>query len=177
MKTLHLTNAWHAASGGIRTFYRALFETADREGHRMRLVVPSDVTRTEPIGRNGLIYHVSAPPSPLDGNYRILCPHRYLFPGTALQKIINHEQPDLVEVSEKYTLHYLAGLLRTGRLPGVRVHPVVIGVSHERMDENMAAYLSASAAASYFCGCYMKFIYLPVCCSSGRTSAQGRGTE
>ena len=32
MKTLHLTNCWHPSSGGIRTFYKALFEAANREG-------------------------------------------------------------------------------------------------------------------------------------------------
>ena len=47
-----------------------------------------------------------------------MLPHRYLFPRTALQRIINHELPDLIEVSDKYAMHYLAGLLRTRRLPG-----------------------------------------------------------
>src|SRR3984885_14704166 len=41
VKTLHLTNAWHASSGGVGTFYKALFEAANREGHFMSLVGPA----------------------------------------------------------------------------------------------------------------------------------------
>lgn len=162
MKTLHLTNAWHAASGGIGTFYRALLEAGERERHEVRLVVPGDCTRTERVGEFGGIYTLAAPRAPLSRNYRVLYPHRFLFPNTAIQRIINRERPDLIEVSEKYTLLYLAGLLRTARLPGVDVHPTVIGLSCERMDESMAAYLTRSGIGERFCRWYMKWIYFPM---------------
>jgi len=162
MKTLHLMNAWHRSSGGIGTFYKALFETANRLGHPMRLVVPGPDTRIEKVGEFGLIYQLQARLAPLDRRYRLIYPHRYLFPRTAIQRIINEERPDLVEIAEKYTLPYLGGLLRTRRLPGVSVRPVVVGASHERMDENMAAYLSDSPAAARFCQWYMKWLYFPM---------------
>jgi alpha-1,6-mannosyltransferase len=162
LKTLHLTNAWHSQSGGVGTFYRALFEAAGNEGHQMRLIVPGTSTLTERVGKSGLIYHITGPPAPVAGSYRMLYPHRFLLPGTAIQRIINAEQPDLIEISEKYTLPYLAGLLRTRRLPGIRVRPAVVGVSHERMDENMAAYFTERPAAASFCQWYMKSIYFPM---------------
>ena len=162
MKTLHLTNAWHASSGGVGTFYKALFETANREGHFMSLVVPGDSTRVESAGEFGRIYYIEAPIAPFDRNYRILYPHRFLFPGTAIQRILNRERPDLIEISEKYSLPYLGGLLRTGRLPGVPVRPVVVGVSHERMDENMAAWFDDGLLARRFCHWYMKWLYFPM---------------
>jgi len=162
MKTLHLTNAWHSSSGGIGTFYKALMEAAEREEHEIRLVVPGTATREEEVGRFGRIYHIEAPRAPLNNNYRMIYPHRFLLPRTALQRIINQERPDLVEVSEKYTMPYLAGLLRTKRLPGVTIRPTVVGLSCERMDENFSAYLSRSAAGRRFCGLYMKWIYFPM---------------
>lgn len=162
MKTLHLTNAWHPASGGIATFYRALLEAANREGHFMRLVVPGESTRVEEAGPFGRIYYLESPHAPFDTNYRILYPHRFLFPGTAIQRILNEERPDLVEISEKYSLIYLGGLLRTRRLPGVSLRPAVVGVSHERMDRNMAVYLNRSAVARGFCRLYMRWIYFPM---------------
>lgn len=162
MKTLHLTNAWHETSGGISTFYRAVLEEANRQGHEMRLVVPGDTTRTEEVGTYGRIYYIEAPRAPMNPGYRVIYPHRYLLPGTALQRILNEEQPDLVEVSEKYSMPYFAGLLRTGRLPGVRVRPTVVGLSCERMDENMAAYLTAGATGRKFCAAYMKWVYFPM---------------
>ena len=161
LKTLHLTNAWHASSGGIGTFYRALLETANREGHSMRLVVPGDATRVEEAGSFGRIYYIEAPRAPLNRNYRIIYPYRFLFPNTALQRIMNCERPDLIEVAEKYTLPYFASLLRIRCLPGVNFRPTVVGLSCERMDENFSAYIAHGSAGRRFCAGYMKWIYFP----------------
>ncbi len=161
MKTLHLTNAWHEASGGVGTFYRALIEAAEREGHFMRLVVPGDRTSIEDFGRFARIYRIEAPRAPFNEDYRIIYPHRYLLPHTALQRILNDERPDLVEISEKYTMLWFASLLRTGRLPGVNLRPTTIGMSHERMDENLLAYITHSHAGRRFARWYMKSFYFP----------------
>ena len=42
------------------------------------------------------------------------------------------------------------------------MRPVIVGASHERMDENMAAYLSDGPAAARFCRWYMKWLYFPM---------------
>jgi alpha-1,6-mannosyltransferase len=162
MKTLHLTNAWHASSGGIGTFYRALIEAANQHRHEIRLVVPGDSTRVEAIGSHARVYYIQAPRAPFNPSYRILYPYRFLAPGTAVQKILNDERPDLIDVSEKYSLPYLTGLLRIQRLRGVDFRPTVIGTSCERMDENMAVYLSGTAIAKAFTRFYMKWIYFPM---------------
>ena len=162
MKTLHLTNAWHASSGGIGTFYRALIEAANQNGHEIRLVVPGDSTRVEAIGSHAKVYYIQAPRAPFNPSYRILYPYRFLAPGTAVQQILNDERPDLIDVSEKYSLPYLTGLLRIERLRGVNFRPTVIGTSCERMDENMAAYLSGARLAKAFTRFYMKWIYFPM---------------
>jgi alpha-1,6-mannosyltransferase len=161
VKTLHLTNAWHGASGGIGVFYRALLEAAEREGHFMRLVVPGEHTDVEDCGRFGRIYHIEAPRAPLNRDYRIIYPHRYLLPGSALQRIVNEEKPDLVEASEKYTMLWFTGLLRTGRLPGVKTRPTTVGMSHERMDENISVYLTRTGAGQKFANWYMRWFYFP----------------
>ncbi len=162
MKTLHLTNCWHPSSGGIGTFYKALFAAAEQAEHHMRLVVPGVETRVEDVGRFGRIYQIEAPRAPLNPDYRMVLPHRFLFPNTALQRIINEELPDLIEVSDKYSMLYLAGLLRTRRLPGVRHRPTVIGMSHERLDDNVAAYLLHGRHGRRFSERYMKWIYFPM---------------
>ena len=85
-----------------------------------------------------------------------------MFPRTALQRIVNDELPDLIEVSDKYSMPFFAGLLRTRRLPGVSIRPTVVGMSHERMDENAAAYVTDKAIVRRFCRWYMKWIYFPM---------------
>ena len=162
LKTLHLTNAWHRTSGGIGTFYRALLAAANENGHYMRLVVPGEETRVEEFGEFGRIYHLQASRAPINGSYRMLYPHRFLFPGTAIQRVLNDERPDLLEISEKYTMPYLAGLLRIHSLWGVGFRPSVVGLTCERMDENVAAYVSTGKGAAWFCRRYMKWIYFPM---------------
>ena len=160
-KTLHITNAWHSTSGGISTFYRALLDAANREGHLLRLIVPAERTYTEPVGAFGKVYHLAAPRAPLNASYRILYPTRFLWPRTAIHQILHCEQPDLVEICDKYSLPYLSGLLRIQRLPGLALRPTVVGLSCERMDENFAAYLMPGHVGRWFSRAYMKCIYFP----------------
>lgn len=159
MKTLHLTNAWHPASGGISTFYRALLQACESRGHQMRLVVPGPASAVEEHGDCGRIYHIAAPPAPMNPAYRMISPLRYLLPNGELIRILRDEQPDLVEISEKYSLHYLAGMLRDGWIAGLKLRPTVVGLSCERMDENASVYLGASAGTSRFARIYMKWLY------------------
>lgn len=162
MKTLHLTNCWHSESGGIATFYRELLRQAERERRPIRLVVPGDKDDVETHGNFGLIYHVRSRPSPFSPGYRMMMPQSYLHPRGRLREILAQERPDLVECCDKYTLNYLAGLLRIGLfgIPGYR--PAVVGLTCERMDENMAGYVSAGPAARAFCRWYMQWLYFPL---------------
>jgi alpha-1,6-mannosyltransferase len=142
--TLHITNAYHPASGGIRTFYREMLAAADREGRRMRLVVPGEHDGVEAMGRLGRIYHVRAPRSPIvDRRYRLMLPHTFLRRDGPLARILRREQPDLLEVCDKYALCHLAGLLRRGWLAGV-ARPTLIGLSCERAADNLGGWLPAA---------------------------------
>jgi alpha-1,6-mannosyltransferase len=162
MTTLHITNAYHPTSGGIRTWYRQLMDRANAEGRRMRLVVPGDATRVEEAGAHGRIHHVQAPHVPVfDRRYRVLLPHRYLLPRAALLRILREEQPDVVEIADKYTLPWLAGLVRKGLVAGLR-RPVLVGLSFERMDDNVSAWVTGHPLARALARRYMGSLYFPV---------------
>ncbi|MFP5379911.1 MAG: glycosyltransferase [Vicinamibacteria bacterium] len=162
LKTLHLTNAYHPTSGGIRTFYRALLAEAEAQERPMRLVVPGPRNEVEPVGRYGRIYVVEARPAfAFDRRYRLIMPPAYLRPSrSALVRILVDEQPDLVEICDKYTLFYLAALIRKGFVPGVG-RPTLVGLSCERMDDNVAAYISGAPAARAFARWYIRHMYGP----------------
>jgi alpha-1,6-mannosyltransferase len=162
MRTLHLTNFWHTTSGGVATFYRALIEAANRRGHHLGLVVPSENDRIEQIGDFVRIYNLRAAPAPLNPHYRLLRPRLYLRPGGAIPRILHAEKPNLVEICDKYTLNYLAALLRKRLIPGLAFRPVVVGLSCERMDVNVAVYLGASRLSEFFARRYMKWLYFPM---------------
>jgi len=162
IKTLHLTNAWHATSGGIATFYRALLAEANEQRHLIRLVVPGEADRTESAGRYGLIYFIKARQAPLNSSYRIMLPDTFLGRHGTIRRILDDERPDLVEVCDKYTLPYLSGLLRECWLLGREFRPVTVGLSCERMDENFASYISEGSVGKAISRLYMKWIYFPM---------------
>ena len=158
MKTLHLTNAWHANSGGIATFYRALMEAATRRQHEICMVVPGAKDGVEHTGSHR-IYSIASRTAPLNADYRMMFPHSYLRGGSRLRQILNAERPDLVEVCDKYTLNYFGGMLRTGMMGDVSVMPLVVGLSCERMDDNVRAYLGWNRPARALVSLYMKWLY------------------
>jgi alpha-1,6-mannosyltransferase len=161
IKTLHLTNAYHPTSGGIRTFYRALFARANDEGRQMRLVVPGPADDVEAVGKYGRIYFVAAPPAPaFDRRYRMLWPTQYLRHSTRLCEILREEQADLIEICDKYSVFYLAALLRKGLLRGIK-RPVLVGLSCERMDDNVAAYVGTGRVRRALTQAYIRHLYGP----------------
>jgi alpha-1,6-mannosyltransferase len=161
IKTLHLTNAFHTHSGGISTFYKAMLQVANQQQREMRLIVPGAEDRVEQVGRYGRIYTVSAPKAPFYGSYRCLYPTKYLYPENTIRRILREERPDVIEICDKYNLQYLGGMIREGLLGDLDFRPLMLGLSCERMDENVAAYVANSAFHRAFCRWYMHWIYFP----------------
>src|SRR5262249_5048379 len=162
IKTLHITNSYHPASGGIRTFYSALLAAANRNRRHVRLVVPAAKTTVEEVGQFGPIYHIAAPQVPvIDTRYRWMLPHLYAWPWRSpLRRIFTEERPDLVEVCDKFWLLYLSGALRRGWIANPPA-PVIVGLTCERLDENMRTFVSAGRAARFVCQHYIRRFYIP----------------
>jgi alpha-1,6-mannosyltransferase len=161
IKTLHITNHYHPCSGGIRIFYRALLEAADRHQRKVRLVVPGAKDSVEEVGAFGRIYTIAAPPCPVfDSRYHLLLPHLYALPyPSALRRILLLEQPDLVEVCDKFALSCVPSVLRRNWIKGVSP-AVLVGMSCERLDDNVSAYISASHFARSLANWYLKKMYV-----------------
>jgi glycosyltransferase involved in cell wall biosynthesis len=160
--TVHLTNAYHPTSGGIRTFYDALLAGASREHRRVVLIVPGAESAVVDVGRFARIHYIEAPRAPaFDRRYRTLLPYHYVpLVGTALARILEHERPRLVEICDKYTLPYLAAMLRKGWHRRIE-RPALVGLSSERLDDNLAAFIHHGAAGRRFARWYLRHIYGP----------------
>lgn len=159
-RTLHLTNAWHETSGGVKTVYQALMRAAAGR-RRMAVVVPGARDHDEQVAEGVTVYHVKAPRSPwIDRRYRIVLPHRYLLPSARLARIIQQEVPDLIEITDKLSLCYLAGWLR--KWPGYRPRPVLVGFSAERFDTLTATHLAHVPGIDRFARWFMRRIYSPM---------------
>ncbi|MBS1790815.1 MAG: glycosyltransferase family 4 protein [Acidobacteria bacterium] len=163
IKTLHITNAFHQSSGGISTFYRALMERANRLGRQMTLVVPGDQTRTEALGEFTRIRFVKSPHAPaFDRRYRLLMPTQYLpFFAGELTRILREERPDLIEICDKYSVSWLAGLLRRRWLAGLP-RTALVGMNCERMDDNVSAFLTNDKPGKLWSKFYLGNLYIPL---------------
>jgi alpha-1,6-mannosyltransferase len=161
LRTLHLTNSYHDHSGGIRTTFQAMLHAANRRGMRLSLVVPSTTDRIEEAGDHGRIYHVRAPRSPLiDHRYRVLTPHRVYLPQSAVWPILEQEKPDLISITDKFILPYLGGLVRRDWCP-LTFRPTLIGMSCERLDDNVRIHLSPSPFWQSLTRWYLGLVYIP----------------
>lgn len=161
LRTVHVTNAYHHASGGIRTFYHAVLDAAEQDGRWMRLVVPGARDRVETLGRGTAIVHVAAARSPLfDRRYRLLRPDHYVRRASVLGRLIAEDRPDVLEVCDKYTLCFLAHLTKAGWYSAGE-RPTVVGMSCERMDDNVRAFVARGPAADAAAHAYMRRIYAP----------------
>lgn len=163
MNSVHLTNAYHPASGGIRTVYLALLQAANRERRRVSLIVPAPEHRTEQVGAFGRIHYVKGPRAfAFDRRYRLISPTRYLAPGLdRVSAILRDEQPDLIEICDKLSLFYIAGLVRKGWMRGVR-RPMLVGLSAERFDDTVGAFISREGLTQRLADAYMRHIYAPM---------------
>jgi alpha-1,6-mannosyltransferase len=162
IKTLHITNHYHPSSGGIRTFYLALLEAANVHRREVRLVVPGPENSIEYAGGYGKIYTIAAPSCPVfDPRYHLLLPHLYLPPySSALCRILCEEQPDLVEVCDKYALSFLPSVLRRGWI-ACSPPAVLVGLSCERMDDNVSAYINSGRLGRRFAEWFVRTMYAP----------------
>jgi alpha-1,6-mannosyltransferase len=160
---MHLTNAYHGASGGVRTFYHALLDGAERLGRRVVLVVPGAADDVRDLSPWSRVHTVRAPSAPIvDRRYRVLFPHRFLLPWrNRIRDILRQERPDLVEINDKYTLCYLAGPLRKEWWPDVE-RPTIVGHSAERFDDNLATGGAQGTGARRFSQWYMRTVYVPL---------------
>jgi alpha-1,6-mannosyltransferase len=128
----------------------------------MRLIVPGDRDSVESHGNYGRIYRVRGRVSTLSPGYRVILPVAYLLPRSRVREILAEERPHLVECCDKYTLTYLAGLLRRGWFGIPAYRPAVVGLTCERMDDNVAGYVSSGRLARAFCRWYMQWLYFPM---------------
>lgn len=142
MKSVHLTNYYHKNSGGISTSYNNLLAAAERHKRLIRLIVPGETEAIEEVNEFAKIYYIPAKFSPVfDKRYRIILPWQFMPTDTLIRKIIMDEMPDMIEVTDKYTLGMLGAMVRVGKFEEIN-RPMLVHFSCERMDDNIASFMS-----------------------------------
>jgi glycosyltransferase involved in cell wall biosynthesis len=141
IKSVHITNYYHKDSGGISTSYNNLLAAAARHRRFVRLIVPGETEEIEEVNEFAKIYYVPAKFSPVfDKRYRIIMPWQYMPNDSIIRKILLAEKPDLIEVTDKYTLSMLGAMIRVGKFKQLG-RPLLVHFSCERMDDNIGSFL------------------------------------
>ena len=141
IRSVHITNYYHKSSGGISTSYNNLLAAAERRRRYVTLIVPGESESVEVINDFAKIYYVPARYSPIfDKRYRIMMPWQYMLSGSPIREILLAEKPDLIEVTDKYTLSMMGVMIRTNSFKRLG-RPILVHFSCERMDDNIGSFL------------------------------------
>lgn len=150
LKSVHITNYYHKNSGGISTSYNNLLAAAGRRKRFISLIVPGATEEVEIINDYAKIYYVPAMQSPIfDKRYRIIMPWQYLPVDTLIRKILIDEMPDMIEITDKYSLSMFGAMVRLKKFKQLN-RPMMVHFSCERLDDNIASFLSKGKLAKWF---------------------------
>jgi glycosyltransferase involved in cell wall biosynthesis len=149
LKSVHITNYYHKNSGGISTSFNNLLAAAGRHKRYVRLIVPGETEAVEDVNEFAKIYYVPAKFSPIfDKRYRLIQPWQYMSNDSLIRKILVEEKPDMVEVTDKYTISMFGAMVRMGKFKQLG-RPMLVHFSAERMDDNIASFMTKSAAGEW----------------------------
>nr|MDQ3321535.1 hypothetical protein [Acidobacteriota bacterium] len=133
LKSVHITNYYHKNSGGISTSYNNLLAAAGRRKRFVSLIVPGEKEEIEIVNDYAKIYYVPARQSPIfDKRYRVIMPWQYIPVDTLIRKILMAEMPDMIEVTDKYTLSMFGAMIRLKKFKQLN-RPMMVHFSCERM--------------------------------------------
>ena len=149
MKSVHITNYYHKNSGGISTSFNNLLAAAERHRREVRLIVPGETESVEDVNEFAKIYYVPAKFSPIfDKRYRLIQPWQYMTNDSLIRKILIAEKPDMVEVTDKYTISMFGAMVRLGKFKQLG-RPMLVHFSAERMDDNIASFMTKSSVGEW----------------------------
>ena len=161
IKIAHITNYYHKNSGGISTSFNALMAAAERHKREMVLIVPGEEDAEEQVNEFAKLYFIKSPKSFLfDKRYRIILPWQYMPGDSKIREILLKEKPDMVEITDKYTLSMFGAMIRRGKFKQLGRVPV-IHFSCERIDDNVASFLSKGRLGKRFSRALMGYYLAP----------------
>ena len=127
----------------------------------MRLIVPGEEEAVEDINDFARIYYVPAPKSFLfDKRYRVILPWQYMQGDSLIRKILMEEMPDMVEITDKYTLSMFGAMVSRGKFKQLG-RPMLVHFSCERMDDNIASFLTKGRLGRRLARAVMGYYNMP----------------
>jgi alpha-1,6-mannosyltransferase len=132
VKIVDVSGFYSEFGGGVRSYVRQKLDAAARHGHDVTIIAPGDRYRVE--GRHGgKIVWVPSPPMPFDANYRMFWSSREAI------RVLDQEQPDVVEGSSTWRGGWMAGSWRGAALKSLVFHQdFVAAYAHTLLDARLS---------------------------------------
>ncbi|MEP6704827.1 MAG: glycosyltransferase, partial [Acidobacteriota bacterium] len=78
-----------------------------------------------------------------------MMPWQYMVKDSIIRRILLEEKPDLIEVTDKYTLSLIGVMIRTNNFKRLG-RPILVHFSCERMDDNVGSFLTSGLVGKWF---------------------------
>lgn len=161
LKSVHITNYYHRNSGGISTSFNNLMSAAERLGRHVTVIVPGEERIDEQVNEFATLRWIPAKKSPIfDKRYRLIMPWQYMPSESEIREVLLEESPDMIEVTDKYTLSMIGPMIRIGKFKQIG-RPMLVHFSAERMDDNIGAFLSKGNSGESLARAVMANYLLP----------------
>ena len=121
MKIADISAFYSEQGGGVRTYVQQKLKASARLGHTTVIIAPGRESREEPYP-GGKIIWVKAPVLPVDKRY-----HMFLS-STEVTRILDREQPDVVEGSTPWYAGWMAGRWRGSAVKSLVMHADPVAV-------------------------------------------------
>lgn len=131
MRIVQLANLYSRTSGGLRTAIDRLGDGYTAAGHERTLVVPD---REWQVRHTAAGMTVTVPSTAVGNGYRMI------MRTGAVERLLERLQPDVIEVSDKYTLTAVAGWAAQHGVGAVLF-------SHERLDAIIPAHMPRTGSS------------------------------
>jgi glycosyltransferase involved in cell wall biosynthesis len=116
----------------------------------VRLIVPGEKEEIEEVNEYGKIYYIPARQSPVfDKRYRMIMPWQFMKDPSRIRDILLEEMPDMLEVCDKYSLSLMGAMIHKNSFKRLG-RPMLVHFSCERMDDNVASFLSRGSLGKWF---------------------------
>jgi alpha-1,6-mannosyltransferase len=132
VKIVDVSGFYSQSGGGVRSYVHQKLEAAARLGHDVTIIAPGARDRVEQ--RNGgKIVWVRAPLMPFDANYRMF------WSSKAAVRVLDQEQPDVVEGSSTWRGGWIAGRWSGAALKSLVFHQdFVAAYAHTLLDARLS---------------------------------------
>lgn len=143
MKIVDVAEFYSDQGGGVKTYINSKLEAGAKSGHEIVVVAPGPES-VEEERNGGKVIWIKSPPLPFDNRYYLLWRKKEVF------RILNNENPDIVEGSSPWTGGYFVSKWKGDALKTFIFHVDPVAVYPQTFLGNLMSFRKIDSFFSFF---------------------------